>query len=209
MKTLKRKTLDELRAEMPVLSETEQRRCKGGTFYCDLSGNNLGQVGSGDDLKFCSASDFQTYNAGNIEGQGISFGSLNNAGQYNFILSHSSFSNAQIGKYPPGTVAAGQNADGVLAINENSFVWNNYHDALSTLEHEQYHNAGKDYLTTGNELTSREVSAYERQISSGTFQSTSDAYKRATADSLYEYYQKQGKSITKDEVYRQVGLPGY
>lgn len=204
MKTLRRKTLEELKAIMPVIPETEQAMYNGGTIYCDLSGVYLGKVGSGDDLMFCSRLDYESYESNNIEGMGVSYSSLDNSAQYNFILQNSSFSNVQINE--GGNCHAGLTKDGTLYVNSNASSWKNYNDALSTLNHEWYHYENGHYRLTGIALVQAEIDTYMYQIKSGNFASTSDNYKKTTADSLYDYYQQKGISVSREELYHLVGL---
>lgn len=204
MKTLRRKSLEELKNIMPVIPETEQAMYNGGTVYCDLSGTYLGKVGSSDDLKFCSPMDYEHYKSCNVEGMGVSFSALNNSAQYNFILLNSSFSNVQINQ--GGNCHAGLTEDGTLYVNENASSWNNYNDALSTLNHEWYHYEHGHYRLTGIDVVQAEIETYLYQIKDGNFASTSDEYKKTTADSLYGYYQQKGVNVSKDDIYRLVGL---
>lgn len=206
MKTLKKKSLNELKKLLPVVGKSEQVNYNGGTVYCNLSGVYLGKVGNGDDLRFCSEMEFSIYASSNIEGKGISFDSLNNAGQYYFITQNSPFSNAQINEGGSNT-DAGLSKDGTLYINENASSWNNYNDALSTLKHEWYHYQNHHYELTGvNNIALAEIETYLDQINSSQFQSTSNEYKKNTAEYLYSYYQQTGQDVSLDDLYRLVGI---
>lgn len=205
MKVLKRKTLDELKAIMPVLSETEQAMYNGGTFYFDLSGNELGKVGTGNDLKFIAQSDFNYYRDNNIEGAGVSFGSLNDAGQNKFIDDHTSLEFDIRTSIENGYDAA-LTTTGKLLIDENSSIWNNYYNALSTLEHEEYHYAHNHYITGNMTLVDKEIETYVAQINTSNFINSSYEYKKNHAECLYNYYQQRGDNITLSEVYRMVGI---
>ena len=208
MKKLSRKNLDELAKVMPVLSETEQRMFVGGTVYCDLSGNYLGKVGAGDDLKFIAQSDFNYYRDNHIEGMGDSFSELSRAAQTTFVMNHSSF------KY--GQIAISNNSDRDLAaevleggvkIYKYDSVWNNYHDALSTLEHEWYHFDNKHYITTGTIVdVQEEIETYIAQINSAGFANTSYEYKKRVAENMYYIYTRNGINVSLNDLYRMVGI---
>ena len=208
MKTLSRKNLDELAKTMPVLGETEQAACKGGTFYCDLSGNLLGKVGAGDDLKFIPQTDFNYYRDNNIEGAGMSFSALDNAGQYSFIANNSSFNIGQIAiSNNSDRDLAAEVLDGGVKIYKYDSVWNNYNDALSTLEHEWYHFHNGHHHTTGLIINSQEeIETYIMQINSTGFANTSYEYKKRVAENMYYIYSNNGENISLNELYRLVGI---
>ncbi len=51
MKRVLKKSLDELSKVMPIINESEQSSCVGGTFYFDAQGNYFGSKGSGDTIR--------------------------------------------------------------------------------------------------------------------------------------------------------------
>lgn len=188
MKKLSRKNLDELAKVMPVLSETEQKAFVGGTVYCDLSGNYLGKVGVGDDLKFISQSDFNYYKDNNLEGMGVSLGGLNDAGLEGFIKNHFSFDNKIIRTSEQSELGAGLTENGNLKINTNHFAWNNYYDALSVLEHEAYHYQKRHYIFTGTaDKIENELETYRYQMHTSTFDKTSKEFQQATFRYMSQY----------------------
>jgi len=207
MKVLKRKTLDELKAIMPVLSETEQAMYNGGTFYFDLSGNELGKVGTGNDLKFIAQSDFNYYRDNNIEGAGDSFSALSKAAQTTFVINHSSFESGQIAiSNNSDRDLAAEVLEGGVKIYKDDSVWNNYYDALSTLEHEWYHFDNGHHHTTGIEHVQQEIETYIAQINSAGFANTSYEYKKRVAENMYYLYAENGANVPLDNLYRLVGI---
>lgn len=208
MKVLKRKTLDELKAVMPVLSETEQAMYNGGTFYFDLSGNELGKVGTGNDLKFIAQSDFNYYRDNNIEGAGDSFSALSKAAQTTFVINNSSFELGQVDVSSNSDIdLAAEVLAGGVRIYKYDSVWNNYHDALSTLEHEWYHFNNRHYITTGTIVDAQEeIETYVMQIHSAGFANTSYEYKKRVADNMYYIYTRNGINVSLDDLYREVGI---
>lgn len=61
MKKVTKKSLDELARIMPALSEEEQRSYVGGTWYFDVSGAFLEQVGTGNDVRIMWMSEYQDF----------------------------------------------------------------------------------------------------------------------------------------------------
>lgn len=208
MRKLTRKNLDELAKVMPVISEVEQATYNGGTVYCDLSGHYLGKVGMGDDLKFISSTDFEYYQTNNIEGGGKSFGELDNNGRVHFIMNNSSFERGQISiRNDSDSGYAAIILEQGMVVFKNDSAWNNYHDALSTLEHEWYHFKEHHYeANTGIEHVRNEIETYLMQINSAGFSNTSYEYKKRVAEDLYHYYTENGVNVSLDVLYRLVGI---
>lgn len=217
MKKVTKKNLDELAKVMPVISRNRQTGYVGGTIYFDLSGNKLGTVGSSNELRVLSLSEWNDYQNApgiNTELDGSKLGiSLSNASDVTKTMVATSFAQsygfmvAQVNSNVDIGADAGiqPGSPNVLLINSNSMIFNNLDDLINTIHHEQYHLTGAVEGTSQNE-----IGAIEYQISQPGYISTSNDYKIKTGDYLYAQWQRQGIAGTsgyyKLDAYKKCGV---
>lgn len=207
MKRITRKNLDELAKEMPILDEVHQKTFIGGTHYYDIaSGTFLGTVGSFDDVRFVTPSEYAMCESTNAQNYGSTFVSISSGTQTTYIRNLYGGTGNIIISSTTNTDVAGLNSSGNLVINPNSSVWVNKNDALSSIYHEMIHYNGNDYTLTDEEsINQAEFTAYMAQINTPQYQNTSANYKRMTAELLYQYSQALGKPYSKDAIYTMCG----
>jgi hypothetical protein len=196
MKHLEKFDIEALRRVMPVLGEAEERGTVGGTYYFDSdTGEYLGQLGTGDEMRFTTS---QLFNNNSLAEETNIFGlSLQEESR---TVRNRFFSHLFAGSYGVGYVnyssSAGIDATGTFAVNPNNYVWNNYFDAMVTVSHENMHYNNKDYLLgAGTQaLFQAELNTYTAHVSHPQFLSTSNQFKTDTVNGIVANAKKVGKT---------------
>lgn len=195
MRTLTRKKLDMLAEVMPVLSETEQRKCIGGFIYITSGGHILDYDGGSYEMVVTNQlpEDYLTNmpDSGNFAiqqdwiKQGILSSMANNMG-----VGSGELSGVVIEFYEDekeGQYAMYNDATGVIGINTNSRLFkesNNYHDFTTLLQHEIHHAMTPE--DTGTYKS--EYEAYKAMLNLGGAEHCSDSFYREMYNQYLNYY---------------------
>ncbi len=196
-----RKTLDELRKVMPVLTEQEQREYIGKTMYFDSSsGNFLGKVGPSSEIRIVNSSTFESLKYCNDDSElypySFALNSVNYSIQKNIITSIArehkinlnSGASISLINVPcdSGYILYGQaDLKGNIEININSpsYTSANYYDLLMTLYHEKYHTT----VSRDNFFSKEaELGAYEFERNSPEFQYASESCRNRIINKIAE-----------------------
>ena len=217
-----KESLDELAQNLPIISEDECKRYVGGASYYDLSGNFLGQIGYGDEIRVISRMEFdkakQEYSSLGATELSIRE-SCNLAKRHLYGAPLSSAPHETIRKvvhrYLPDElrnrvhwisrdrdgVQAGFGGSGIFYLNYNAFIWDNESSIASTIDHELSHLERRDYIgATEENVRGRELAAYLDQINSPSYSNTTYEYRKHLADILiseHGYGQDEAYSIAK------------
>ncbi len=182
MKKLTKKSLSELAEKMSVVNESEQHALVGRAFYFNSSGDFLGEHGSGDDIMIAeSLSD---------PGIHLSIASEETVGKVMSTIGNEIGISGNIGITHENEVYASLKPDGLVYVNYyGNLVSNgNYHDIVSVLHHEHYHQMTIGYSTTPLQ---NEYQAFIHQINHPSFQNVSDELREFTLTNYSNLHNSQ------------------
>jgi hypothetical protein len=177
--------LSELAEKMSVINESEQHALVGRAFYFNSSGDFLGEHGDGDwimiaestsdpGLHISTASEEVIGNVMTTIGGGIGIsGAIGVSGfQGEYANAYATHDNGQV------------------SVNYNSnLIYNgNYHDIVSILHHEHYHQMTQGYETT---WLQNEYQAFIYQINHSSFQNVSDELREFTLTNYSNLHNSQ------------------
>ena len=199
-----KESLEELAQNLPIISEDECKRYVGGASYYDLSGNFLGHIGYGDEIRVISRMEFekakQEYSSlGATELSIRESCNLAKRHLYGAPLSSAPHETIRevVHRYLPDElrkrvhwvsgdrdgVQAGFGRSGIFYLNYDAFIWAN------------------DYIgATEENVRGRELAAYLDQINSPSYSNTTYEYRKHLADILiseHGYGQDEAYSVAK------------
>lgn len=221
---LTRKNLDELAKVMPVLSEEVQACCWGGAVYFDENGNRLNRVGSSDEIRVISTTEFNQILQLSVDDPDCNYGgeALKSSSE---SIKNKIFQ-FYVSQYAPNATSykignsngnfAHSTSDGKIVINESSSGIYNENDLISVLQHENIH---LSYLSGGfsgnvDDNTARlmfssleyELNTLMKQISLPEFQYTSTIFKESIALAIHDTWNKLAIFKSIDEARQLCGL---
>ena len=203
-----RLTLEELRETVPELSQKEEELL-GGAKYFDLSGNYLGDMGPGDDLRVISSDVWRCvhndqlsipsmYGYTSQALYGVALSSSPKSVQKAVISRYAKqegfhvitmYSDITLDDYPElsvdmsaALIPAGDGHAKMLKVKIGSSVIDNESSLISTIQHEMVHVTGNIPTHTSG---CNEIDAIMVQIQASAYQNTSQEYKLATAEYLW------------------------
>ncbi len=182
-RTVTRKSLDELRKVMPVLTEQEQRECEGRAYYYDdTSGNYLGKLGTSNEIRIVNSSTFNSLKGCNDDSE--LFGSSRSLDSSSLSIKQNVMRAMARNVGYTGNVYmsdkdvsnnGSHSIDSGIGVNRNStlFESGNYYDFLLLMCHEKNHSETMGDLGTAKS----EYEAYSAMVSRPEFQYASSSYK--------------------------------
>jgi hypothetical protein len=175
---------------MPVLVEEEEREIVGGIYYYNNeTGEYLGQIGSGDELRFVSSGLFYEGRISEAPPPGESFQQVSGDVQAHFLRRLYAGGNHAVSD-PTKVDSAGVDDRGNLLYNENSDIWNNYYDIMNLMYHENVHYQSGHHLLSGDALNQADLDTHIASASAPGFSNTSSQFKTETANAIVGYANK-------------------
>ena len=188
MKKLTKKSLNELAKVMPKIAEKQQRELIGCAKYYNHNGEYLGMIGTGDEMRVISNSDFDVYAAGIYE-EGTLFGiGLLDASDTEKMAVLTNFlpfgiTGVEFLDEPVKGQQAGLDSNGNFYINKNGFILENASSIVNTIVHEEYHFDNEHY--TGSISDGQELDTLMYQINDSSYENTNQEYRLFVANQLY------------------------
>ena len=194
-----KKSLDELRKIMPVLSEKQQRACIGSARYYDVQGNFLGTFGSGLEMRVIAPESFShllsTGDSSRLHGTPLS--SASDSTRRAVLLRYLPPHLADFEWTDQSGIFAGFTLGGTFRIGRGD--WKDHHgDIMSIIAHETHHYNSGNFSGCWEE----ELGALMTQINCSTYDNTSHWLRQRVYERLIQTKEKLGLPINNIELMR-------
>jgi hypothetical protein len=215
MRKLKKLNINSLVKEFELLDEKHNAGTLGGSYYYDVNGAFLGNVGSDSYVRFVTQQEWEIADCYKINGQGVLFTDAPSNMQEALICSllpasAQGYVDVQYGSSSDlnGAVAAFliSGSSITFSFDNHSTFFNDYNNLQSVMNHESYHwNNGH---VSGS---ADEVATIMAQINDSSYQGTTNEFRTRTADYLYQEWGnlRDTPGHTLNDAYRIAGVDGY